>query len=137
MGVIADKINLYLTITITSIIGGIVTWIIVFLTTNLWIFSILLIIDNTIMLTSGFVFINFLSRISETHRGKIFGLITTFDSLGYIIGPILGGFVYDINYTIPFIISILVEWALIPFFVLGIWILNPQIVESLEDKIGQ
>ena len=137
LGVIADKINPYITITITSIIGGIITWIIVFLTTNLWIFAILLIFDNTIMLTSGFVFINFLSRISEKHRGKIFGLITSFDSLGLIIGPILGGLVYDISYTTPFIISILVEWALIPFFVLGIWILNPQIVETLEDKKKQ
>ena len=50
-----------------------------------------------------------------------------------IIGPILGGLVYDISRTTPFIISILVEWALIPFFVFGIWILNPQIVESLEE----
>lgn len=137
LGVIADKINPYITITITSIIGGIITWIIVFLTTNLWIFAILLIFDNTIMLTSGFVLINFLSRISEKHRGKIFGLITSFDSLGLIIGPILGGLVYDISYTTPFIISILVEWALIPFFVLGIWILNPQIVETLGDKKKQ
>ncbi|MCJ7648175.1 MAG: MFS transporter [Candidatus Lokiarchaeota archaeon] len=137
LGVIADKINPYITITITSIIGGIITWIIVFLTTDLWIFAILLIFDNTIMLTSGFVFINFLSRISEKHRGKIFGLITSFDSLGLIIGPILGGLVYDISYTTPFIISILVEWALIPFFVLGMWILNPQIVETLGDKKKQ
>ena len=137
LGVIADKINPYITITITSIIGGIITWIIVFLTTNLWIFAILLIFDNTIMLTSGFVLINFLSRISEKHRGKIFGLITSFDSMGLIIGPILGGLVYDISYTTPFIISILVEWALIPFFVLGIWILNPQIVETLGDKKKQ
>lgn len=85
------------------------------------------------MLTANFVFINFFSRISEKHRGKIFGLITAFDSLGFIIGPILGGLVYDINYTIPFIISILVEWALIPFFIAAIWILNPRVIESLED----
>ncbi|MHA1669184.1 MAG: MFS transporter [Promethearchaeota archaeon] len=137
LGVIADKINPYLTITITSFAGGIVTWIIVFLTKNIWILSILLVFDNTIMLTSNFVFINFLSRISEKHRGKIFGLITAFDSLGFIIGPILGGLVYDINYTIPFIISILVEWALIPFFITAIWILNPHVVESLEDKKKQ
>ncbi|MHA1192499.1 MAG: MFS transporter [Promethearchaeota archaeon] len=137
LGVFADKVNPYLVISIASIFGGIITWIIVFITTNLWIFSFLLIIDNTIMLTAGFVFINFLSRVTEKHRGKLFGLITTFDSLGYIIGPILGGLVYDINYTTPFIISILVEWALIPFFVFGIWILNPQIVETLEDKKKQ
>ena len=53
----------------------------------------MLVFDNTIMLTSNFVFINFLSRISEKHRGEIFGLITAFDSLGFIIGPILGGIV--------------------------------------------
>lgn len=134
LGVIADKINPYLTLSITSVIGGIVTWIIVFFTNNLWLLSFLLVIDNTIMLTSGFVLINFLSRISITHRGKIFGLISSFDSLGMIIGPIVGGIVYEISTSTPFIISILVEWALIPFFILGIYILNPQVVESLEEK---
>lgn len=133
LGTVADKINPYLTLTIASIIGGIITWIIVFFTTNIYLFSVLLVIDNTIMLAAGFVFINFLSRVSVKHRGKIFGLITSFDSLGMIIGPILGGLVYDISRTTPFIISILVEWALIPFFVFGIWILNPQIIESLEE----
>jgi len=134
LGVIADKINPYITLTIASIIGGIVTWVIVFFTRNIWVFSLLLIIDNTIMLTAGFVFINFLSRVSIKHRGKIFGLITSFDSLGMIIGPILGGLVYEISRSTPFIISILVEWALIPFFVFGIYILNPRIVESLEEE---
>jgi len=137
LGVIADKINPYLVISIASIVGGILTWIIVFFTRNIWVFSILLVFDNTIMLMVGFVFINFLSRVSIKHRGKIFGLITSFDSAGFIIGPILGGLVYGISHTMPFIISILVEWALIPFFVLGIWILNPQVVETLEDKKSQ
>ena len=134
LGVIADRINPYLTISISAIIGGILTWIIVFLTTNIWIFSILLIFDTTIMLTSGFVFINFLSRVSIKHRGKFFGLISSFDSVGMIIGPILGGFVYDFSTYLPFIISISVEWLLIPFFIIGIWILNPRIVEVLEEE---
>lgn len=134
LGVLADKINPYIAISVTSIIGGIITWIIVFLTTNIWIFSLLLIVDTTIMLTSGFVFINFLSRVSIKHRGKFFGLITSFDSIGMIIGPILGGIVYDLNSTLPFLISILVEWLLIPFFIIGIYVLNPIIIESLENK---
>jgi DHA1 family multidrug resistance protein-like MFS transporter len=134
LGVIADKVNPYIALTIANITGGIVTWVIVFFTRKIWVFSLLLIIDNTIMLTVGFVFINFLSRVSIKHRGKIFGLISSFDSIGMIIGPILGGLVYEISRTTPFIISILVEWALIPFFVFGIWILNPQIVESLEEQ---
>ncbi|MFX1375989.1 MAG: MFS transporter [Promethearchaeota archaeon] len=133
LGNLADKVNPYLMISFASIIGGLTTWVIVFLTNNLWIFSLLLIIDNTIMLTYGFVLINFLSRISIKHRGKIFGLITSFDSLGMIIGPILGGLFYEISKTTPFIISILVEWALIPFFIFGIWILRSRMVESLEE----
>jgi DHA1 family multidrug resistance protein-like MFS transporter len=133
LGVLADRINPYLTISISAVIGGIVTLIIVFLTRNIWVFSILLIFDTTIMLASGFVFINFLSRVSIKHRGKFFGLISSFDSIGMIIGPILGGLVYDISTYMPFIISISVEWLLIPFFLFGIKILNPQVVESLED----
>ncbi len=133
LGTIADKINPYLAISIASFLGGIVTWMIIN-SGNLWIFGFLLIIDNTIMLTTGFVFVNFLSRVSIKHRGKIFGLITLLEAIGMIIGPFFGGIVYDINAQLPFIISIIVEWSLISFFILGIWILNPFLVESLENK---
>ncbi|MHA1914076.1 MAG: MFS transporter [Promethearchaeota archaeon] len=134
LGNIGDKINPYLAISVASLLGGLVTWMIM-ITRNLWVFSVLLVIDNTIMLTSGFIFMNFLSRVSEKHRGKIFGITTTFDSLGMIIGPILGGIVWDVlNSTAPFVITIMVEWFLIPFFIVGIWILNPRVVELLEEK---
>jgi len=134
LGTIGDKINPYIAISMASLLGGLVTWLIM-ITRNLWIFSVLLVIDNTIMLTSGFIFMNFLSRVSEKHRGKIFGITTTFDSLGMIIGPIIGGIVWDVlSSTAPFIITIMVEWLLIPFFIIGIWILNPRVVEVLEEK---
>ncbi|GAH54876.1 unnamed protein product, partial [marine sediment metagenome] len=42
--------------------------------------------------------------------------------------------VYDINPQAPFLISIIVEWSLISFFIVGIWILNPYLVEAIEDK---
>jgi MFS family permease len=92
------------------------------------------------MLTSGFVFINFISRISIKHRGKIFGIISAFESVGFVIGPIIGGLVWDTISTItPFIISIIVEWALIPFFAFGIYILSKKklIIESLVDEKSQ
>jgi DHA1 family multidrug resistance protein-like MFS transporter len=134
LGTMADNFNPYLTISLASFAGGIVTFLIIN-SGNLWIFGLLLIIDNTIMLTVSFVFINFLSRVSIKHRGKIFGLITLFESFGMIIGPFLGGIVWDsISPSMPFIISIFVEWSLIPIFIVGIWILNPHIVESLENK---
>jgi DHA1 family multidrug resistance protein-like MFS transporter len=134
LGNIADKINHYIGITVASILGGITTFLIINIT-NLWGFSILLIIDQTIMLTSGFVLINILSRVSIKHRGKIFGTITTIESLGMIVGPILGGLVWDsIGQVWPFIISIIVEWSLIPFFLFGIMFLKPSMVESIEDS---
>ncbi len=135
LGNLGDKLNPYLTVSITSLIGGILTLLIIF-SKDIWTFSLLLVFDNTIILASGFVFINFLSRISIKDRGKIFGLISTFESIGFIIGPILGGLVWDaFSSSAPFIISIIVEWSLIPFFAFGIWILNPKIVEVLEDQI--
>ena len=132
LGKIADKINPYLAISIASFLGGIVTWMIIN-SGNLWIFGTLLIIDSTIMMTTGFVFINILSRTSIKHRGKVFGLITLLESIGMIIGPFIGGVVWEtIGPEAPFIISIIVEWSLISFFIVGIWILKPYLVESID-----
>ena len=135
LGTFGDKLNPYITISITSIIGGFLTFFIIF-SRDLWVFSLLLVFDNMIMLTSGFVFINFISRISIKHRGKIFGIISALESIGFVIGPIIGGLVWDTISTItPFIISIIVEWSLIPFFAFGIYILNPKVVEVLDEEI--
>ncbi|MDX1797153.1 MAG: hypothetical protein R3255_00755, partial [Candidatus Lokiarchaeia archaeon] len=120
-------------VTVASILGGIVTWLIIN-SGNLYFFAFLLVIDNTIMLTVSFVFINFLSRVSVKHRGKLFSVIALFESIGNIIGPFFGGIMYYINPQAPFIISIIVEWSLISFFIFGMWILNPYLVESKEIK---
>jgi MFS family permease len=134
LGTLADKLNTYITVAISSFLGGLVTWLIIN-SGNLWIFAILLVIDNTIMLTVSFVFVNFLSRVSIKHRGKIFGMITLFESIGMIIGPVLGGIVWEtISPQAPFIISIIVEWSLISFFIIGMKLLNPYLVEPIEDK---
>ncbi|MFX1499898.1 MAG: MFS transporter [Promethearchaeota archaeon] len=134
LGTIADRLNTYLTIAIASFLGGIVTWLIIY-SRDLWIFAILLIIDNTIMLTVSFVFVNFLSRVSIKHRGKIFGIISLFENIGMIIGPVLGGIVWEtISPQAPFIISIIVEWSLIPFFIIGMKLMSPNLSESIKDK---
>ena len=53
-----------------------------------------------------------------------------------IIGPFLGGIVWDTVSTFaPFIISIIVEWSLIPLFIIGMYILSPHIVERKKNKI--
>ncbi|MFX1419269.1 MAG: MFS transporter [Promethearchaeota archaeon] len=134
LGTLADNLNTYLTVAIASFLGGFVTWLIIN-SGNLWIFAILLILDNTIMLTVSFVFVNFLSRVSIKHRGKIFGMITLFESIGMIIGPLLGGLVWEtVSPQAPFIISIIVEWSLISFFIIGMKLLNPYLVEPIENK---
>ncbi len=134
LGTIADKINPYPAISLASFLGGIVTWLIIN-AGNLWIFGILLVVDQTIMLTTGFVMVNVLSRVSIKHRGKIFGSITFLESIGMIVGPFLGGIVWEyVSPQAPFFISIIIEWSLIPFFIVGILILNPYLVESKEKK---
>jgi MFS family permease len=134
LGTIADRINPYLAISTASFLGGIVTWMIIN-SGNLWVFGILLVLDQTIMLTTGFVMINVLSRVSIKHRGKIFGLITFLESIGMIVGPFLGGIIWEtVSPQAPFFISIIVEWSIIPFFVVGILLLNPYLVETKADK---
>ncbi|MFX1356606.1 MAG: MFS transporter [Promethearchaeota archaeon] len=131
LGNIADKVNIYISITIASILGGITTWFVI-ISKDLWIFTFLLIIDNIIALFSSFALINFLSRISKKHRGKLFGSLSSFEQLGFSLGPILGGFLWDnIGQTAPFLISIIVEWSLIPLFLFGFWILTPHVDESI------
>ena len=100
---------------------------------NIWIFAILLLIDLTIGLSAGLIFMNLMSRIKIQHRGKIFGLASFFTNLGGAIGPILGGFVYDtLGPKSPFIISIFVELFMIPLYWVIIRILIPYADESYD-----
>jgi MFS family permease len=78
-----------------------------------------------------------MSRISIKHRGKIFGLNMWIDRLGRVIGPLIGGILWDsLDYTVPFIISIYIGLCLIPVFIFAIRKLSPYMVEQVEfDKI--
>ena len=79
-----------------------------------------------------------MSRISIKHRGKIFGLNMWIDRLGRVIGPLIGGLLWDtLDYNLPFIISIYIGLCLIPVFMFAIRKLSPYMVEQLDiDKIG-
>jgi MFS family permease len=78
-----------------------------------------------------------MSRISIKHRGKIFGLNMWIVRLGRVIGPLIGGILWDsLDYTVPFIISIYIGLCLIPVFIFAIRKLSPYMVEQVEfDKI--
>ncbi len=134
LGEIADRTNPYVGISLASALGAIITFFLIN-TSNLWIFAGLLVLDVTIVTTGGLIMSNFVSRVSKTHRGKIFGFQSTFTNFGAIIGPVVGGIVWDFfGPKSPFIVSIFVELALIPLFIIAIFYLKPHLAESLEEK---
>ncbi|MFX0172229.1 MAG: MFS transporter [Candidatus Hodarchaeota archaeon] len=132
LGELADRMNPYLGISVASGLGALVTFTLI-KTSNLWIFAGLLIIDITIVTTGGLILSNFISRVSKTHRGKIFGFQSTFSNFGAVVGPILGGFLWDFSSKLPFIISILVELALILPFIIAIFYLKPHLAEKFTN----
>jgi len=133
LGNYIDKINPAVGIIVSSSLGALFTFLLIS-TSNLWIFSILLIFDYTIVNSANLVLNNFLSRISLKHRGKILSLNSMCKNLGNFTGPIIGGLVWDyINITAPFIISIFVELALIPIYIIAIFYLKPHLTETYEE----
>ncbi len=134
LGKIVDRIKPELGISITSLIGAITTWLLIN-TDNFIIFSILLMIDITVVQTANLVVQNLISRLSIVHRGKSFSALQIFMGLGNAIGPLIGGLAWDyISHTAPFIISIIVELFLIPFYVLAVILIKPILKEKFEER---
>lgn len=132
IGRFCDKIKIKWSIPVVAILGGSFTLILINLQRG-WSFSLILLVDIMFAIGGGLVFQNFLSRISKKHRGKIFGMLSWTSRIGATIGPILGGYVSDINDKLPFIISIFVEVALIIPFLISIKLLQPHLVEKVES----
>jgi MFS family permease len=134
LGALVDKLHPLVGITIFSSLGALMTWILIN-AANIWIFSVLLLFDLAIGMSSGLIFQNLYSRISTEHRGKIFGIGDFFAFLVAVIGPLIGGMVMDlISLQFPFIISIFVELSLIPLYLAAVKLLLPHVAESYERK---
>ena len=132
LGTIVDRLPPFLGITIISLSGALVTWLLIN-SINIWIFSGLLLVDLTIMISGGLFFQNLLSRITIKNRGKILGMGEFIASLGSVVGPILGGIAWDfISPQYPFIISIFVELSLIPLYLVVVYYLLPHLAETYE-----
>ena len=131
LGLYVDKIRPELGITLSTIAGALITWLLIN-TKNLWIFSLLLLIDVTIATAGGLIFQNLMSRINLDSRGKIFGIQTFITNSGGIMGPLIGGIIFDIDPIFPFLISIFVELAIIPLYWVVIRYLLPHIAEKLD-----
>ena len=133
IGRYADKLHPMVGLTVSSILGSLVTWLLIS-TDNPILFSIYLALDLTIIFVGSLTLQNFLSRITIKHRGKIMGFHGFMVNLGSLIGPILGGILFDIGTKIPFIISIFVELSLIPFYILSVYLMKGHLSEKYEFR---
>lgn len=72
----------------------------------------------TVMITSCIVFIGFdlmrpgitsyLSKVAGNEQGFVGGMNSMFTSLGNIFGPIIGGFLFDLNFNFPYYFATIV-----------------------------
>ena len=132
IGSLADRIKPIISIPIISILGALMTWLLIN-SPNIWFFALFLMFDMAIALAAGLILQNILSRISQIHRGKVLGAGDFFMFMGNFIGPILGGIVWDfIDPKAPFIISIFVELSLIPLFLIVVYYLLPHLSETYK-----
>jgi MFS family permease len=136
LGKLMDRVKPELGIAITSLVGAFITWLLIN-TNDYIVFSILLTVDMTIVQTANLVIQNLISRLSLKHRGKSFSTLQIFAGIGSIIGPIMGGLAWDyISITAPFLISIIVELCLIPFYIVSVIIIKPLLKEGFENESG-
>lgn len=134
LGAIVDNFKPSIGIPVASVLGALVTWLLIN-TTFIWLFAILLLFDLAIVMAAGLMFMNFLSRINLENRGKIMGISAFFTNLGAATGPILGGLVWDsFGPKSPFMLSILVELCLIPLYLIVVHYLLPFLAENYEKK---
>jgi DHA1 family multidrug resistance protein-like MFS transporter len=129
-GKIADKINPYWGISIVSVAGALLTlWLVN--VTHIWMFGVIFLLDRGFALTGALLVKSFVSRISIEKRGRNLGFSWSIANIGGIIGPIVGGILYD-SYrpAMPFIVSIFVELGLILFYIVGIY----KTRNNMEEK---
>jgi len=101
-------------------------------------FAVVLIFLYIALESNGYLIQAIMSRVSIKHRGKMFGLNMWIDRLGRVIGPLIGGILWDtLDYNVPFIISIFLGLCLIPIFIVGIRKLSPYMIEQVDiDTMG-
>ncbi len=134
LGKLADRMNPYTGIALFSALGAMATVIIV-LTHDIILFSVILIVDMIFGDASSLVLSNIFSRVSIKHRGKVIGAGSAATNLGGALGPIIGGGLVDtIGIASPFIASIFIELSLIPPYLLALKRLKPHFAEQLATE---
>ena len=120
IGKVADRINPYWGIAIVSIVGAALTWWLVNVT-EIWMFSLIFLFDRGFAITGALLVKNVMSRLSIKNRGKNLGYSWSISNIGGVLGPTLGGILWDAyNPRMPFILSIFIELILIFFYLIGL-----------------
>ncbi|MFX1364939.1 MAG: MFS transporter [Promethearchaeota archaeon] len=137
LGKVFDRISPSLSIISIEIFKALMIWLLL-LAFSPYDFALFLIFLYIALEASIYLIQAIMSRISIKHRGKIFGLNIWIDQLGRVIGPLIGGILWDsFGYDIPFLISIYIGLCFIPIFIFAIRSLGPYMVEQTKiDKIG-
>ncbi len=131
-GKLFDRISPLISVTIIGCFKALMIWLLIYAFSAID-FSIFLIFLYIASESNVYLIQAIMSRISIKHRGKIFGLYMWIDQLGRVIGPIIGGILWDTyDYYIPFLLSIYIGLCLIPFLMFAIRILGPYMVEKVE-----
>ena len=75
-----------------------------------------------------------ISKLDNIEQGAVMGLSNSFMSGGRIVGPILGGLVYDIDYEYPYLSGALI--FAIGFLATLLWV-KPPPVTLYQEKVLQ
>ncbi|MFX1572726.1 MAG: MFS transporter [Promethearchaeota archaeon] len=137
LGKVFDRISPPLSIICIIIFKALMIWLLIWAFSP-YDFAIVLIFLYIAVEANLYLIQAIMSRISIKHRGKIFGLNMWIDRLGRVIGPLIGGILWDtLGYDVPFIISIYIGLCLIPIFIFAVRTLSPYMVEQVDiDKLG-
>jgi len=135
VGKLLDRISPTKSTVILNLIKALLIFLLVFTFTP-YDFAVILIFLYLVLESNSYFIQAIVSRISIKHRGKMFGLHMWIDRLGRVIGPLIGGILWDnLSYSAPFIISIFIGLALIPIFIFAIKKLSFFVVEQIDrDK---
>ncbi|MFW9866453.1 MAG: MFS transporter [Candidatus Thorarchaeota archaeon] len=137
LGRLFDRLYTPLSIVIIGLFKALMIWLMISTLTSIG-FAIILIFLYIATESNGYLIQAIMSRISIKHRGKIFGLNMWIDRLGRVIGPLIGGILWDtLTYNTPFIISIYMGLCLIPIFIFAVRSLSSDMVEQVDiDTMG-
>jgi len=131
IGKIYDRISPTISVIMIGIFRAIITLLLI-LTLSPIDFAIVLIFLYIVLESNNYFIQAIMSRISIKHRGKVFGLHMWIDQFGRVIGPLIGGILWDnLGYDAPFMFAIFIGIGLIPVLVFSIRELSPNMVELL------